>query len=281
MTVSVTPAAIEKAEAETYADFEAAAPPAAQAALRTAQLRIGGGVALAMPNDQSGYWSRTVGLGFDEPVTAALMGRVIQFYREHGVSSATMHIAPAVIPADWADICAKLNISDAAAPLVKLVGDLGAVATCSRAAAARLDGRLRMERVQTARAREWAEAMWAVYGFPGGPQVEMAAAVVSRPGWQAFAVLDGETIVATAGLHIAGEIGHLFGAATLPGARGRGAQSALIAARAEAAREARCALVIAETGAEKRGQHNPSLHNMLRAGMSAFYERQTWKWRLP
>jgi GNAT superfamily N-acetyltransferase len=231
-----------------------------------------------MPSDQSGYWSRTVGLGFDEPVTAALMGRVVQFYREHGMSSATVHIAPAVMPADWTGICAKLNISDSAAPWVKLAGDVGAVAKRSRAVAARLDGRLHVERVQAARAREWAEAMWAVYGFPRGPQVEMAAAVVSRPGWQAFAVLDGDTIVATAGLHIAGEISHLFGAATLPGARGPGAQSALIAARAEAAREARCALVIGETGAEKPGQHNTSLHNMLRAGMSACYERQTWKW---
>lgn len=277
MTVCVSPAAIEKAEAETFADFEAAAPPAALAALGTAQLRIGGGVALAMPNDPSGFWSRTVGLGFDEPVTAALLQRVFCFYREHGMTTATVHIAPQVLPASWADICAKLNISGPDSALVKLAGDLGTVAGRSQAAA-HLDDGLRVEKMPATRGREWAEAMWAVFGWPRGPQLDMGAASVGRPGWQSFAVLDGDTIVATAALHVVGEIGHLFGGATLARARGRGAQSALIAARAVAAREAQCTLLIGEAGAVGPGEHGISLRNMLRAGLTTCYVRQSWRW---
>jgi hypothetical protein len=143
MTVSVRPAAIEKAEAETYADFEAAAPSAAFAALGTAQLRIGGGIALAMPNDPSGFWSKTLGLGFDQPVTAALLEQVFGFYREHGMTAATVQIAPQALPADWADICTKLNISATGSAWAKFAGDLGAVAERSQAAV-RLDDRLRV-----------------------------------------------------------------------------------------------------------------------------------------
>jgi GNAT superfamily N-acetyltransferase len=277
MTVSISPAAMEKAEAETYADFEDAAPPATLAALGTVQLRIGGGTVLAMANDPSGFWSKTVGLGFDEPVSAALLRRVFEFYQEHGVSAATVQIAPEAMPVDWADICAELNISGPASSWVKLAGDMDIVAESSQAAA-RLDAGLRVERVPPSRAREWAEVMWTVFGLPGGPQLDMAIASVGRQGWHSFAVVDGKAIVATAALHVVSEIGHLFGAATLPEARGRGAQSALIAARAIAAREAQCALLMGETGAEGPGEHNFSLHNMLRAGLSVRYNRQNWKW---
>jgi hypothetical protein len=90
MKIGASAAAIERAEAETYADFEAAAPAAARAVLGTAQLHIGGGVALAMLGDPSGFWSRTLGLGFAEPVTADLMARVVEFYQEHDVTAASM-----------------------------------------------------------------------------------------------------------------------------------------------------------------------------------------------
>lgn len=90
MTTDITAALIEQVEAEGYAEFTAAASAAARTALGTQQLRIGGGVALALPNDPSGFFSKTIGLGFDEPVTGQLIERVIAFYRApgHAVSEA-------------------------------------------------------------------------------------------------------------------------------------------------------------------------------------------------
>jgi hypothetical protein len=111
-SISIPPALAEQAQAEAYADFEAAASDAAKAALGTRQLRVGGGVALAVPSDPSGFWSKTLGLGFTEPVTAGLLERVIGFYRDCGMSAATLQLAPQVLPADWADISAELSISD-------------------------------------------------------------------------------------------------------------------------------------------------------------------------
>jgi GNAT superfamily N-acetyltransferase len=279
MTADISSALIEQAEAETYADFEAAAPAATRAVLGTRQLRIGGGIALAMPHDPSGFWSKTLGLGFSEPVTAELLERVIDFYREQGMSAMTLPLAPRVLPPDWPDICAKLNISGPRSAWVKLVGDLRTVTASGHAA--RLDAGLRMATITAGEAREWAEMMWRVFGLPAEHQVEMGVGSVGRPGWRSFAVFEGSTIVAAASLHIFKDTGHLFGAATLPSARGRGAQSALIAARAVAAREAGCAWLIGETGAEGPGEHNASLHNMLRAGMTARYHRQNWAWHAP
>jgi GNAT superfamily N-acetyltransferase len=283
MKGSLSAAEGERVEAESYAAFEDSAPAAAKAALGMRQMRIGGGVALAVPVDPTGYWSRAVGLGFREPLTGQLLEQVIDFYREQGMSATSLPIAPRVLPPDWDDIRAKLNICEPASAWVKLGGDLAVMAeivNLQGGAAAYLDGGLRLATVTADRAREWATMTWEVFfGSAIEHQVEMGVGSVGSPGWHMFAVLEGDDIVAGGGLRAVDGVGHLFGGATLPHARGRGAQSALIAARVLAARAAGCAWLVGEAGAEGPGEHNPSLHNMLRAGMSARYERPNWTWR--
>lgn len=285
MKTSLSAAEGERVEAESYAAFEDNASAAAKAALGMRQLRIGGGVALAVPVDPTGYWSRAVGLGFTEPITGELLEQVIDFYREQGMSATSLPIAPRVVPPDWDDIRAKLNISEPATAWVKLGGDLAIMAetvTLQGGAPAYLDRGLRLETVTADRAREWATMTWEVFfGSAIEHQVEMGVGSVGSRGWQMFAVLDGDDIVAGGGLHVVGGAAHLFGGATMPHARRRGAQSALIAARVLAAQAAGCDWLVAEAVAEGPGEHNPSLHNMLRAGMSARYERPNWTWRAP
>jgi GNAT superfamily N-acetyltransferase len=107
----------------------------------------------------------------------------------------------------------------------------------------------------------------------------MAASSVGRPKWRSYAVWEGERIIATGSLYVNRDYADMFGAATVPDARGRGAQFALLAARAREAKTAGCQWLVAETGAEKPGTHNTSLHNMLRAGLRPLYERVSWTWR--
>ena len=74
-------------------------------------------------------------------------------------------------------------------------------------------------------------------------------------------------------------MGAFCGAATLEEARGRGAQSAFMERRVADARAAGCQWLSAETWQEFDGQHNPSLHNMLRAGFVEVYDRGNFIWR--
>jgi GNAT superfamily N-acetyltransferase len=269
----ISPAVMEKAECETVADYVAAGRPA----LGTREFRIGGGAALVMPGELSTVWSRVVALGFDEPVTIDLIERVLEFYREQRIAGALLQLAPQAEPARWPEICASLNLLGGRPPWVKLAGSAQAVADRGRAIT-RLAPGLRAGPVPHERAREWAAVMQQAMGRADMRPAEMAAATVGRPGWQSFAVFHGNQIVATGSLRVAGNVGHLFGGATLPAARGQGAQSALIAARAEAAREAGCDWLISEAVAEAPGEHNSSLHNLLRAGMSGRYQRPNWTW---
>ena len=75
----------ETAEAEFMHAFEAGAPPEAQEALGMVQHRVGGGVVLAMAHDPTGgYWSKALGFGVTEPVTADLVAQVVDIYRSNG-----------------------------------------------------------------------------------------------------------------------------------------------------------------------------------------------------
>ena len=62
--------------------------------LGIATLRISGGVALSMRHDVTGYWSKALGFGFEEPVTEELIGRVLAFYRAERTPGAVIQIAP-------------------------------------------------------------------------------------------------------------------------------------------------------------------------------------------
>ena len=99
----------------------------------------------------------------------------------------------------------------------------------------------------------------------------MRAAWFSVPGFERYvALLDGEPI-ACGGLYVHGDVGYLCVSATLPAARGRGAQSALIARRWRDAAVIGCRQVISTTDFGGTSQSN-----MERAGMTTAHSICIW-----
>jgi len=273
MAAGIPVAVAEQSEAGALYDGMAAIPASARAALGLETARVAGGVILAMRNDPSGFWSKALGFGFTEPVTAELVAHVCDFYRSRGLEKAVIQLAPAVIPGDWLGICAKLKLSPGPVQ-VKAVRAVDPAVTLGLGGAG-----LHTGPVPAAQVANWASVMRRGSGMPGEALYQLAAATFGRPGWYPFAAWDGEDLVATATMYVRSGAAQFFGAATLPPARRRGAQSALLAARARAAQAMGCRWLIAETGAETPGRHNSSLHNLLRAGFTAVYHRQDWVWQ--
>ncbi len=99
----------------------------------------------------------------------------------------------------------------------------------------------------------------------------MRAAWFSVPGLERYlALIDGEPI-ACGGLYVHGDVGYLCFSATLPEARGRGAQSALIARRWRDASAAGCRHLISTTPFGGTSQAN-----MERAGMRTAHSMGIW-----
>ncbi|MFF3439810.1 GNAT family N-acetyltransferase [Streptosporangium sp. NPDC002721] len=260
----------EGAEAEFMYQYESSAPPSARSTLGIATTRIGGGVALSMRHDVTGYWSKALGFGVEEPVTRDLIDRVVDFYRAEDSEGAVIQIAPSALPPDWDDIRAGHGIVPGSA-WVKLTCPIDDFRPGRTA--------LRVGPVGPGEAEEWASVVLRGFGMPEEGLGEMMAASAGHPAFRPFAAWDGDDMVAGANLFVHGEIGSLNAASTLPGHRNRGAQSALLAARAEEAAKAGCRRLVAEAGLPAEGSANPSLNNMLAAGLRPLYDRQNWIWR--
>jgi hypothetical protein len=93
-----------------------------------------------------------------------------------------------------------------------------------------------------------------------------------RPGWTCLVAYEDGRALAAGALYVEGDQGWCGLGGTLPEARGRGAQSAILAARVALAARAGAAGVSTETGVDR----GPSYRNILRAGFAERYERPNW-----
>ncbi|MEE6260690.1 GNAT family N-acetyltransferase [Plantactinospora sonchi] len=280
----------ERGEAELIFQFGTLAPESAHEALGITTGRIGGGVVLSVRDDpMGGFWNRALGLGLTEPVTARLIGEIVDFHRANGSPSATIQIAPEVLPSDWDEITARYGLT-VGGTWVKLAGSIDDLRPDDTRPGTpdlpadrpgpgpRTD--LRVGPVTPEHVDEWSALVWQIFAGRSDEHLTSIMASGARRGaFQGFAAWDGDTMVGVANLYVCGDIGHLNSGATLESHRRHGVQSALIAARARAAAEAGCRWLVAETGRPERPGSNPSLNNMVRAGLTPLYERNNWIWR--
>ncbi|MEU6341579.1 GNAT family N-acetyltransferase [Streptomyces sp. NPDC046977] len=277
MNTLVPPSVAEQSEAEALFRFETAAPEPIRTALGLNATRIGGGVVLSMRNDPTRYWSKALGFGVTGPVTAGLIREVCDFYRAEGTPQAVLQIAPAFLPEDWEAICESEGIT-AGSSWVKLVAATEDVVARADALEQSPTG-ITVAPVGAGDAAEWGSVLVRAFGMPEEHYAQLSAYSAAQPGWHPFAAwLDGE-IVGTGTMYADGDTAQFFAGGVLPHARNRGGQTALLAARARAARDLGCRFLVAETGAETPGTRNPSLHNMVRLGFRVAYERRNWNWQ--
>lgn len=117
-------------------------------------------------------------------------------------------------------------------------------------------------------------------GFDAPPAfAAWSAALVGRPRWTPVLALDGEDVVGAASLYVEGSIGWLGMGCTLPTARGRGVQTALIAKRIELARLFGADLVVSETATPDAATRAfpASHHNLRKIGFDVAYERRNFR----
>jgi hypothetical protein len=239
--------------------------------LGIATARLGGGTLTSVRNDVSGYWSNALGLGVDEPLTAALIDEAVDFFTAHGNLGATILIAPDRLPADWAAICERHSLRTTYGRNQHICSLDGFSADASTD----LDVR------PVADAKQWARFVLTEFGMTDENLVTMVAPGYGSDDFQLFAAWDDDQMVAGGCLFVWEDVAVLNTTATQSSHRNRGAQSALIAARAAAAAKAGCRWLVTQTGQPEPGQKNPSLDNMVRTGLPPLYTRPVWTWGTP
>jgi GNAT superfamily N-acetyltransferase len=125
------------------------------------------------------------------------------------------------------------------------------------------------------RGAEFANLLRLAYGLPESLE-EVTAAVPGRPGWHCWLALAGDEPAGAAALYVADGSSYLGLAGTAAEHRGEGAQSALLRARIERARELGCDAVFTETGEQVPGRPSASYRNIVRAGFEELYVLRNW-----
>jgi GNAT superfamily N-acetyltransferase len=134
---------------------------------------------------------------------------------------------------------------------------------------------LRIEAVGADRGEDLAAVDQGGFGLPELMRPWLAA-LPGRPGWTCVVAYDGDAPVGGGVLFVTGADAWVGLGATLPAARGQGAQSALLARRIALAAEQGATSVTTETGVVEDGRPARSYRNILRAGFEEAGVRPNW-----
>lgn len=254
----------ERIQADAWADMYAAAPAefATATGLRVADLG-GGARQFFLPAAPYRMFNRALGLGVEAPATEAQIERALD--DDPGV---TISLAPGARPdALPAWLAARgLRVTDEWAVLVRDAAPPAPAPTDLT--------------VVDADPERFGQVLVRGYETPDALG-QWVAALVGRPGWRTLLARDGDTPVGCAAVRIA-DGGAWFGpAATLPAARGRGAQSALFARRIALCIDAGCELLVTEALPDTPETPNPSYRNMIRAGFVESYRHANYRKESP
>lgn len=131
-----------------------------------------------------------------------------------------------------------------------------------------------VEAAGDAHAAAFARVVCLSYGLPDALERRLRGA--ADAGWRLWIAFDGDRPAAAAGLYVAGRTGYLGLAGSLEDQRGKGAQSALLAARIRRAAQLGCELLVTETGERSGGRTSNSYRNILRAGFEEVEVTANW-----
>ena len=256
----------ERIEADAFAAVTLAAPADVARQLGLALVADGGAVATFAAAADVLALNRVVGLGLSTPATEPLLDRILAAARALGVRRLFVQLVPEAQPTELVHWLAARG----GRPFNRWMRVWRR--TDEPIASDRMSA-LDVVRVDAERAEGFARVVQSAFGMPP-IVVPWLAAVVGRPGWEHWAVLDGDEPVAVGALYASGDVAWLGFAATLATHRGRGAQSALIAQRVRRARELGCTWAVAETAEDSADHPAPSYRNMRRLGFVDGYARE-------
>jgi GNAT superfamily N-acetyltransferase len=227
---------LESVEHAAYADAYRGSPELCELA------EIGGAACLKLPRLEGRIFNRVLGLDSIEPVD-----EIAAFYGDTGW---------------WVSDSCGLGAELEARGFVR---DYGWMKFSRGVSPRRATSELSVVPVEPDRADDFAAVVAGGYDLPDFTKA-FAANIVGRPGWSCYVAHDGERAAGAGALYVDGGAGWLGFGATLPDFRGRGAQSAILAARIEDARRQGCSTDVTETGELDDQRPSASYRNILRAG---------------
>jgi GNAT superfamily N-acetyltransferase len=252
----------ERGELEAFRDLYRAAPEKVGAVVE----ELDGAVCIALPALRgSAMFNRVLGLGLQRPASEETLDEIAAHYRRLDTEWC-VSLAPQAKPSALPEWLERRGLASGYgwAKFRRGVADPPPART-----------ELHVEPAGQDDAEAFAEVFVRGYGVPELFR-DWIACLPERDGWHCFVAWDGQEPAAAGALFVAGSVGWLGMAATLPEQRRRGAQSAILKARLEAAAAVGCEAVVTETGELREGRPSHSYRNIVRAGFEPEYVRPNY-----
>jgi len=248
----------EQIELDAMRDLYEAPATADAGALGLTAGWIGGAWAFGSRGIPDVVFNRVLGLGVFSPARQDDLPRIAEGYRAAGIDRYLVHLAPQAQPAElgswleaeghrpfrraWAKFARKAQWLDAPGPATLAAVEIG-----------------------PERAGEFARIILQAFGLPEAAR-PMVAALPGRSSWVCYLASDGGRPIGAAAMFARGREAWLGLGATDPSARGRGAQTLLLARRISDAARMGASEVYTETGEPVEGEPQTSYRNIVKAG---------------
>lgn len=258
----------EDVERHALAALHAAAGEAIKPRLRLQSVTVGGAlVSIAGALPPSGIVAnRAIGLGLAGPEDPETIHRIVELYRDAGVSRYFIHLHPDARPPavrDW--------LRDAG--LEKARGWMKF--TRGRDAPPPAETDLSVRSVEFADMAAFGRIVADAFDL-GAEAAEWLACLVNAEGWRIYMSFDGDEPAGTGGLFVRDGVGYCDWGATAPAFRRRGSQSALLRRRIVDAIDMGCRIIVTETGEEVEGDPQHSYKNIMRMGFKEDFVRENY-----
>jgi GNAT superfamily N-acetyltransferase len=258
--------AADQLEVSAFASFGALAPHAVVDAHGLERARIAGTLAFASRARVGRVYNHVFGAGLEQDLSPAGLRALVRFCDMAGAKACTISLPAGPRAADIGRMLAAdgFVIHE---PVLRLVRE----ATPAPAAPTQL----KVRELTAPDAIDFGTVLGSVFPFPAG-SIAWFARLVQAPQWRCFGAFDGQAMVGCGAMFTHGAHAWFGMGATLSSHRGRGAQSAILAARINAARAAGVTLMAAETSDDTPEKPNSSTHNAERLGFRRLYLRPSY-----
>lgn len=259
-------AQLERTEVEAWSDFCNAAPRDAVETCGLKLLRTSSSCFSIVPCVDTLTFNRVIGLGVTEPVAEGTLDKAISLYSQSNVPRFFIQLYPDAVTPEVIRLLKRKGFQHYN-NWVKLCRDTIPMPP--------VDTDLRVEEISSREASVFANIL--INSFEWSEFLQSwVEKTVGRTGWRHYMAFDHDTPVATGALFVSGQYGWIDFASTLPAARGRGAQSALLELRViDAAREG-CKWLVVETAEDTPQKPATSFRNMIRHGFQVAYVRPNY-----
>lgn len=212
------------------------------------------------------FYNRLIGLGLYETVSESMLDDLLSIIYSLGLPLFSVYVCPFTQPPeihDWLN-WRGFSIQDRHAKLVRGNHPIHQPPTD-----------LRIELTGEDYADAFAYVAVESFGLPE-VMYDWLKGEVGRPGWQHYVAWDGDQPVASGAMFIRDQVAWLGHGGTLPQARRRGAQLALLARRIHDGLQLGCRWFVTETDQDLPWRPNSSYRNILRSGFQLAYLRDNY-----